>query len=90
LAILPTTHQAQLHLVPLTLDERAIQMAIPIACHHPIGLHHQRLSHRRIAFWRLLRGVHVRDGHPLLAFQFGASGFGVGAQGLSAHLHPGQ
>jgi len=34
--------------------------------------------------------LHVRDRRPLFAFQFGAGGFGVGAQGLDAHLHPGQ
>jgi hypothetical protein len=90
LAILPTTHQAQLDLVPLTLDERAIQMVIPIARHHTIGLHHQGLDYRCIAWRRLLRRLHVRDSRPLFAFQFGAGGFGVGAQGLRAHLHPGQ
>jgi hypothetical protein len=90
LAVLPTTYQAQLNLVPLTLDERAIQMVIPIARHHAIGLHHQGFGYWCIAWRRLLRGLHLRDGRPLFAFQFGAGGFGVGAQGLSAHLHPGQ
>jgi len=32
----------------------------------------------------------VGDGRPLLAFQFGAGGFGMGAQCLGPDLHPGQ
>jgi hypothetical protein len=81
LAILPITRQAQLDLVPFPLDQRAIEMVVSIARHHPIGLHHQGLDDRRIAWRRLLRGLHLRDGRPLFAFQFSAGRFGVGAQG---------
>ena len=90
MAVLPITHQAQLDLVPPTLDQRAIQMVIPIARHHPIGLAHQGLVDRRVAWRRLLRGLHLRHGHPLFAFQFGAGGFGVGAQCLSSDVNAGQ
>jgi hypothetical protein len=58
--------------------------------HDTIGLDHQRLGHGRVVRRRLLRSLHVRDGRPLFTFQFGTGGFSVGAQRLSAYLHPGQ
>jgi hypothetical protein len=39
--LLPAASQANFDLVPVALGERAVQMPIPIADHHPIGFNHQ-------------------------------------------------
>jgi hypothetical protein len=78
--------------VPLALDGGAVQIAIPIARHHPIGFDDQGLvaGDWRIAGWWLLRRLDLRHGRPLLAFQVGPDRLGMGAQRLGADLHAGQ
>ena len=84
---LPISHQAQFDLVPLALDERAVQMPISITRHDPIRLDHERLVNRRIVRRWLVGCLDVSDGCALHPFQFGAGGFGVGAQCLGSDLH---
>jgi hypothetical protein len=67
----PGADQSQLDLVPVAVDQRAVQMAIPIARHHAIGLHYQRLGlrHWGILGRRFLCGLHMSHGGPLFAFE---------------------
>jgi hypothetical protein len=90
-AVLPGANQAQLDLVPVAFDQRAVQMAIPIACHHAIGLHYQRLSLR---YWGIFGRRFLRplpEPWPLLfAFEAATGGFRMGPQRLDTHVHPSQ
>jgi len=92
LAVLPGADQAQLDLVPVPFDQRAVQSAITIARHHAIGLHDQRLAlcHWGILGRRFLRALHLRHGGPLFAFEFGTGSLSMGPQRFDAHVHPSQ
>src|SRR5712691_5292522 len=90
LAVLPGANQAQLDLVPVAFDQRAVQRAITIARHHAIGLHDQRLAlcHWGILGRRFLSGLHLLHGGPLFAFEFGTGSLSMGPQRFDAHVHP--
>jgi hypothetical protein len=45
--VLPAADQADLDLVPIALDQCAVQMPIPITHHYSVGLDHQH-SRRRV------------------------------------------
>jgi hypothetical protein len=78
----------ELDLMPVALDQCAVQMPIAVAHHHSIGLDNQHPGRRRILVsWRLMRLIHVRHCAALLAFQFRSDAFGLRAQGLAADVH---
>ncbi len=87
----PAGDQPELHLVPDPIHRRTVQIAVAVAHHDAIGLHH-KLARRRVVRrrGRRLLGLHIRGACPFAALQLRPHPFSVRAERLGAHRYAGQ